>query len=469
MDDLFFDDDDFDVSMESFIGSDNTTANTDNYNNENVSISEPLQTYAIYKLQLSIGDLVKLANQINTENTKLDYIKQFDSLYCEYGNIYQPLLNNILDTLTEEHLVCVAHTGKIRFLISAVYPHTIYVDASEYTKDDKVQTEWKTILIKKSIYELHEISMKLADIIVCNYPESEDAVIINSMGDSAPKNVDELSALESTVLMSDIMSIATEAGDPNDDINSGLKGISKIDKKSKSKNAKSKKDDTDSSDDDDVSKDTKSSGKTKSSDDIGDDTDGEESDDNDTDSDNDEVVDIASQTSDELDGDDTADDVNPDDFMGDADGKDDTADDTSTDDTSDDSADQTDSSGDTTVDDPIKSIETKSTYRDRFIHLYDVVSDSMTSLEKYSPTYNITPSEDFYKIKTNLSDLSDAIYKLVTIEIHKLTVPELMCKYKISNDIFDLNTRLLEEFMTKYKKESDKINKSKYKTNKTST
>ena len=445
---LFFDDDDdLDISTEAFIGVDlSNHGDTSEDNTNDTMLKSPLPIYAIYNNQLSLGDLVTLANNISTENTKLAYISEFENGYSQYGSTYKMLLNDILDTLTEEHLVCIANNDKIRVLISAVYPHDIYVDSMEYLKDNNFQICWKNTLVKKTIHEMYEISKRFSEFITTTYPNSDDAITINSITGVMSKNVDEIVTLESTVNLLEIknMYMANEAGDQDADIESGLDAIDKVDidkknKKTKTKPKKQVDEETDSEDEE-------SNDDSQDSDDA----------DSDKNEESNDVVDIADQTSEELDKDDIDNDSAPDDIM---DGEDTDSSSESPDDSGD-TSDTTDSSVDSSTNDPIKSIETKAMYRDKFILLYDVISDSITSLEKFSLSYTISISGDFYKIKTNLNNLLSAIYKIVTVKIHKMSVPDVMVAYKISNDAYDLSTRMLEDFINKYKKETENINKA---------
>ena len=60
----------------------------------------------------------------------------------------------------------------------------------------------------------------------------------------------------------------------------------------------------------------------------------------------------------------------------------------------------------------------------------------------------------------DLSHLKEAIYRICTRRLNKMSVPEVLRAYTIANNIFDISTRMMKEFFDEYNGEVDKMNKT---------
>ena len=109
--------------------------------------------------------------------------------------------------------------------------------------------------------------------------------------------------------------------------------------------------------------------------------------------------------------------------------------------------------------DPMKSVEVKQVYRDRFVRLYDVIEDALTTMESFTPDYNTKISAKYYTIQIDLTHLKEAIYRICTRRLSKMSVPEVLRAYTIANNIFDISTRMMKDFFNEYNGEIDKMNK----------
>lgn len=118
-----------------------------------------------------------------------------------------------------------------------------------------------------------------------------------------------------------------------------------------------------------------------------------------------------------------------------------------------------DSSNNNTEDDPMKSVEVKVAYRDRFVKLYDIIEDALTTMETFSPDYSTKISAKYYTIQMDLTHLKEAIYRICTRRLNKMSVPEVLRAYTIANNIFDISTRMMKEFFDEYNTEVDKMSK----------
>ena len=121
-----------------------------------------------------------------------------------------------------------------------------------------------------------------------------------------------------------------------------------------------------------------------------------------------------------------------------------------------------DNAGDKTSNenDPMKSVEVKRSYRDRFVRLYEIIEDALTTMESFSPDYNTKSSAKYYTIQMDLNHLKEAIYRICTRRLNKMSVPEVLRAYTIANNIFDISTRMMKEFFDEYNGEVDKMNKT---------
>lgn len=135
-------------------------------------------------------------------------------------------------------------------------------------------------------------------------------------------------------------------------------------------------------------------------------------------------------------------------------GADDGSSDTGSDDTSGDT-----SSSDDTQSDPLKSIETKKVYKDKFVYLYNIITDSLNTMESFTPEYRSKICREYYTVQSNLSKLRSIIYDLCVEKLPKMTVDEVLRKYSLANNIFDVCSRQLKEFFTAYNREMEREEK----------
>ena len=122
-----------------------------------------------------------------------------------------------------------------------------------------------------------------------------------------------------------------------------------------------------------------------------------------------------------------------------------------------------DTDAEQTRDDPLKSIETKRAYKNKFVYLYNVITDSLNAMESFTPEYTSPLAQDYYTIRSNLTKLKQIIYKICVERISKMTVDEVLRKYSTANHIFDISSNQLKEFFNKYAKERDKLTDKKIK------
>ncbi len=115
--------------------------------------------------------------------------------------------------------------------------------------------------------------------------------------------------------------------------------------------------------------------------------------------------------------------------------------------------------GQDTLDDPLKNIETKRAYKDKFVYLYNIINDSLKTMESFTPEYRSKICNEYYAVRTNLTKLKTIIYDICINKISKMTVDEVLRKYTLANHIYDLSSRQLKEFFVAYEKEKSKEEK----------
>lgn len=109
--------------------------------------------------------------------------------------------------------------------------------------------------------------------------------------------------------------------------------------------------------------------------------------------------------------------------------------------------------------DPMKSVEVKKTYRDRFVKLYNVIEDSLTVMETFTPDYNTKISAKYYTLQMDLTHLKESIYRICTRRLNKMSVPEVLRAYRTANITYDVISNKMKEFFDEYNTEVDKMNK----------
>lgn len=107
----------------------------------------------------------------------------------------------------------------------------------------------------------------------------------------------------------------------------------------------------------------------------------------------------------------------------------------------------------TTDSDPLKSVETKTAYRDKFILLYRSITDSVSVMEDFTPEYNSEASRIYYKCKQDFNTLRDQIYKICVKRMNHITVDEVLRQYTICNLTYDSILKDMHTFSDEYKKE----------------
>lgn len=136
----------------------------------------------------------------------------------------------------------------------------------------------------------------------------------------------------------------------------------------------------------------------------------------------------------------------------------------------DDATDSTDdiSSDDTLGSDPLKSIETKTAYRDKFVIMYQSITDSMTILEDFTPEFNSEASSLYYTCKRNFSTLRDQIYKICVKRMNHITVDEVLRQYTECVLTYDSIMRDIKTFSENYTKEQKAIEAKEHRKSKSS-
>lgn len=107
-------------------------------------------------------------------------------------------------------------------------------------------------------------------------------------------------------------------------------------------------------------------------------------------------------------------------------------------------------------DDPLKSLETKAAYKDKLYKLYAVVTDSIETMDTYTPEYTINVSTMYYKLRERLLELKQIIFDVSTKKISSLPVDEVLRKYQEANITYDAIMADLEKFTKEYERERKK-------------
>lgn len=111
------------------------------------------------------------------------------------------------------------------------------------------------------------------------------------------------------------------------------------------------------------------------------------------------------------------------------------------------------STTDPTADDPLKSVETKSSYRDKFIILYNALTDSLDAMEDFTPDFNSEASKLYYEIKRDINILKDSIYDICVKKMNKIPVDEVLRQYTTCNLAHDAIIRDMHKFSEIYNRE----------------
>lgn len=106
-------------------------------------------------------------------------------------------------------------------------------------------------------------------------------------------------------------------------------------------------------------------------------------------------------------------------------------------------------------DDPFTESRKKK-IKKQFMHLYDVIDDSVKLISTYNP--NIVDTNYIHvlsSIKDNLTQCKEIIYNLAVNEFQNVEYHELLKKYVAINRIYEISTKTLEKYFEKYKKDNE--------------
>lgn len=104
-------------------------------------------------------------------------------------------------------------------------------------------------------------------------------------------------------------------------------------------------------------------------------------------------------------------------------------------------------------DDPLKSIASKSVFRDKLIILYNAINDSIDAMEDFTPDFNTEASKRYYTIRRDLNLLKDSIYTLCVKKMNIMPVDEVLRKYTECNLAYDSIIRDAHTFSDEYGRE----------------
>lgn len=109
-----------------------------------------------------------------------------------------------------------------------------------------------------------------------------------------------------------------------------------------------------------------------------------------------------------------------------------------------------------TASDPLRSVAVKEAYRGKFVKLYTIIMDSITTMSTFTPEYNNTESKRYYQLREQLNELKELIYIICTKKISAMTVDEVLRKYSICNMTYDAITNDMKEFIDAYNRQQKK-------------
>lgn len=109
------------------------------------------------------------------------------------------------------------------------------------------------------------------------------------------------------------------------------------------------------------------------------------------------------------------------------------------------------------IDDAIDDPNAKKKYKDRFVNLYKHISDTIDSLETFSPDYTLKFTDEYFAIQSNLHRLKAAIYKICTKKINDMSTVDVMKAYTTANYAYDTIAQMLKEFAKQYNRERKSV------------
>lgn len=111
-------------------------------------------------------------------------------------------------------------------------------------------------------------------------------------------------------------------------------------------------------------------------------------------------------------------------------------------------------------DDDDDGTDNKRIIRKNFFKLYQIIKDTLRSMEMFTPEYTSPVSKYYLKIQHSLTETQTSIYNVLSKTINDLTVEELMKKYTIANNIYDISARMLKQFFKEYNESMPKKNQT---------
>lgn len=104
--------------------------------------------------------------------------------------------------------------------------------------------------------------------------------------------------------------------------------------------------------------------------------------------------------------------------------------------------------------------DNKRIIRKNFFKLYQIIKDTLRSMEMFTPEYTSPVSKYYLRIQHSLTETQSSIYDVLANTINDLTVEELMKKYTIANNIYDISARMLKQFFKEYNESMPKKNQT---------
>lgn len=104
--------------------------------------------------------------------------------------------------------------------------------------------------------------------------------------------------------------------------------------------------------------------------------------------------------------------------------------------------------------------DNKRIIRKNFFKLYQIIKDTLRSMEMFTPEYTSPVSKYYLRIQHSLTETQSSIYDILANTINDLTVEELMKKYTIANNIYDISARMLKQFFKEYNESMPKKNQT---------
>jgi len=109
-----------------------------------------------------------------------------------------------------------------------------------------------------------------------------------------------------------------------------------------------------------------------------------------------------------------------------------------------------------TASDPLRSVAVKEAYRTKFLKLYTIIIDSVTTMNTFTPEYTNSESKKYYRLREQLNELKELIYIICTKKLSAMTVDEVLRKYSLCNMTYDAITNEMKEFIEAYNRQQKK-------------